>query len=285
MKILTLLLVWGAGSALAQTPDVAVIMAKVGANQNQAEGKRREYVYTQKQTLRMIRPGGKVAREEHREYTVTPKAAKTLKELTHFDGRYQAGSKYVSYDRPEFRYKGMDIDGDLINSLSDDLANDKGSRDGLAANLFPLTERLQKHYQFLFKGAETYRGHPVYRVSFEPAPKESLLHDENDEAGIWKGEALIDSTEFQPVAVHTSLAFKIPTAVKILLGTNISGLGYAVSYEKFDDGVWFPVSYGGEFHVRGLFFYSRTMSVSLVNRDFRKLDVNSKIVYTDDRNQ
>ena len=45
------------------------------------------------------------------------------------------------------------------------------------------------------------------------------------------------------------------------------------------------MSYGGEFHVRGLFFYARTMSVSVVNSDFRKQDVNSKIVYADDGHQ
>jgi hypothetical protein len=175
----------------------------------------------------------------------------------------------------------MDIDADLIDGLSENLTNDKEARDGLAANLFPLTEKQQGQYQFHLKGSETFRGHPVYRVSFEPKAKEHLL-DADDGAGIWKGEALIDAAEFQPVSIQTSLAFKIPTAVKILLGTNIAGLGYAVSYEKFDDGVWFPVSYGGEFSVRGLFFYKRIMSVSLVNGDFRKQDVNSRILYSDD---
>ena len=87
------------------------------------------------------------------------------------------------------------------------------------------------------------------------------------------------------MAITTSLAWRIPAAVKVLLGTNVTGLGYSVTYQKFDDGVWFPVSYGGEFHVRGLFFYARTMSVSVVNSDFRKQDVNSKIVYADDGHQ
>ena len=35
-----------------------------------------------------------------------------------------------------------------------------------------------------------------------------------------------------------------------------------MTYEKFDDGLWFPVSYGGEFHVRAVFFYARNMSIS-----------------------
>jgi hypothetical protein len=284
MKILALLLASGVGGALAQSPDVAEIMAKVGAHQTEGEAKRGEYVYTQKQTLRLLRGNRKVAREEHREYTVTPRPNGAAKQLAHFDGRYEIKGQYVTYDQPGYRYRGMDIDGDLIDSLSEDLTNDKDSRDGLAANLFPLTEKQQAHYQFQLQGTETFRGHLVYRVSFEPKPKERLL-DADDGAGIWKGEALIDAAEFQPVSLHTSLALRIPTAVKILLGTNIAGLGYAVSYRKLDDGVWFPVSYGGEFTVRGLFFYKRIMSVSLVNGDFRKQDVNSRIQYSDDGSQ
>jgi len=53
----------------------------------------------------------------------------------------------------------------------------------------------------------------VYRVAFEPKP-----HQDFDEAA-WKGEALIDAAEYQPVSVHTTkLALKIPLAVKTLLG-------------------------------------------------------------------
>ena len=158
MKILALLV---ASGAFAQGLDVAEIMARVGANQTGADARRREYVYTQRQTLRLMRGNGKVAREEHREYLVLPRPKKTGKQLTHFDGRYEASGKYVSYDQPNYHYKGMDIDGDLINDLSDDLANNQGTRDGLAANLFPLTLRMQTHYRFHLKGTETYRGRQV----------------------------------------------------------------------------------------------------------------------------
>jgi hypothetical protein len=41
--------------------------------------------------------------------------------------------------------------------------------------------------------------------------------------------------------------------------------------------VWFPVSYGGEFEVRALFLYKRTMTISMANSDFRRVDVASKI--------
>ncbi len=108
-------------------------------------------------------------------------------------------------------------------------------------------------------------------MSFAPKPH---MEDAN-----WKGQALIDKAELQPVLVTTDLAFKMPLLVKTLLGTNVKDLGFTLTYKKFEDGVWFPVSYGGEFEVRGVFVYRRTMSISLTNSDFHKLDVNSTIAY------
>ena len=67
--------------------------------------------------------------------------------------------------------------------------------------------------------------------------------------------------------------------MKTLLGTDVKGLGFSVAYQKFADGVWFPVSYGGEFELRVLFFYKRTISVSMTNTDFRRVDVNSQVSY------
>ena len=43
----------------------------------------------------MNRGNGKVAREEHREYEVSPGAHGVAKELAHFDGRYEYKGKYM----------------------------------------------------------------------------------------------------------------------------------------------------------------------------------------------
>jgi len=272
MKLLVIGTLFAAGGA-AQAPDVAEIMARVAHNQTQSQEARRQYTYHQKQFLRLTRGNGKVAREERREYDVGPTPKGFDKQLAHFEGKYEYHGKYVSYDRPGYNYQGMDIDGELINGLSEDLTNDRQSRDGLSADLFPLTERSLQQYRFELKGVEQYRGRQVYRVKFQPDP-----HRDKDEAA-WKGEALIDSAEFQPVFIQTSLAFQIPGAVKVLLGTNIKGLGFAVSYQKFEDGIWFPVSYGGEFEVRAVFFYKRKISVAMTNSDFRRAHVNSSVTY------
>jgi hypothetical protein len=267
-QVLMLLALSAAGAAV---PDVREIMSRVAENQDRAQELRRQYTFHQKQLLRLMRGNNRVAREERREYDVAPEPEHVRKSLIHFEGRYERHGKYIDYNQPGYQYKDIDIDGDLINDLSEDMTNDGKSRDGLACDLFPLTAREQRKYDFKLAGVETWRGHEVYRVVFQPKPQA-------DEA-TWKGEALIDTAEYQPLEVHTSLAMRIPVAVKVLLGTNIKGLGFSVSYQRFEDGVWFPVSYGGEFEVRSVFFYLRKIAVSMVNDSFRRTHVESSIRY------
>src|SRR5947209_16773226 len=139
----TLLIAIALGSAWAQAPHVAQIMSRVGINQAKSQDLRENYVFHQKQLLRFVRGNGKVAREEHREYTITPKGRGVDKELTRFDGKYERHGRFISYDKPGYEYKGLDIDGDLINDMSNDMTDDKQSRDGISHNLFPLTYHQQ----------------------------------------------------------------------------------------------------------------------------------------------
>jgi hypothetical protein len=273
MKLLALIALAAALDGVAQTPDVNDIMARVAAGQTRSQDARKQYTYHQKQVLRMLRGSGKLAREERREYEITPAAHGAQKELAHFEGKYEYKGKEVPYDSPGYTYKELDIDGELIDEMSEEMTNDEHSKDGLACDLFPLTEAEQHKYTFQLKGTEQYRGRAVYRVKFQPKP-----HQESGEAA-WRGEALIDAAEYQPVFVQTSLASRIPLAVKVLLGTNITGLGFAVSYERFEDGIWFPVSYGGEFAVRAVFFYKRKISVAMTNQNFRRTHVESSVTY------
>jgi len=272
-----------AGFLAAQTPDVNSIMAQVGINQAKSREQRAQWIYQQKQLLRLVRSNGKIAREEHRQYLVLPDRRGVKKELTKFDGRYAQHGTYHTYDKPGYKYKGLDLDGDLIDGLSDDMTNQKESVDGIESDLFPLTYHQQLKYTFRLEGGiQEYRGHQVWKIAFEPKQRASLLDGDDGGNTMWKGEALIDTEELQPVAITTSLACKMPAAIRILLGTNIKGLGFSLSYQKVADGVWFPVSYGGEFEVTGLFFYKRTMSISLVNSDFRHADVTSQIAFAKD---
>src|SRR5262249_18350299 len=93
MKILLLAAL--AACAWGQTPDIETIMRRVALNQAKSQDLRTSYIYTQKQTLKMMRGNRKLAREEHREYTISPKVRGIDRTLVRFDGKYGAGNTFV----------------------------------------------------------------------------------------------------------------------------------------------------------------------------------------------
>ena len=284
MKIPALMAVF-CTCALAQTPGIQEIMDRVAESQAKSLDARRAYVYDQDELLRMTRPGGKVVREERLSYTVTPSKGGIRKELIKCEGKYESHGTFIRYSEPGYRYKNLDLDGEFMTDIEGSTGESK-ARDGISHDYFPLTAREQAKYDFSLEGTETVRGRTMYRVRFEPKPRGGHHLDvdigggDDDDDAAWKGVVLIDTAEYQPVSVTTDLATKIPLAVKLLLGTDIKGLGFSISYERFEDGVWFPVSFGGEFEIRGLFLYKRTISVSLANKNFRHADVNSTVQYS-----
>jgi hypothetical protein len=253
-------------------------MGRVAENQDRTLELRSAFVYNQDVLIRFFRGNGKLAREESREYTVTPGPKDTTKTLLNFRGKYEKGGRYIEYTKPGYEYKDLDIDGALMESLADDLTHDKGSRDGIAVDLFPLTSKSQAGYRFALEGKEEYRGREVFRISFKPA----VMDDEHVfEETPWAGLILVDALEYQPVLVTTHLAKGLPFLVKTVLGTNLRGLGFKVSYERQDDGLWFPVNYGGEFEVKAVFFYKRKMAVALRNFGFRHVRVDTQVTFGD----
>lgn len=260
---------------LAQQPDVATVMAKVAANQDRAQARRAAFIYSQKVWVRSFKANGKLGCQQKTEYLVTPTEKATEKKMVAMEEQCGANrSKHISCEVTLPNDKGKEtasgIDPCLIQSLRDDLVNNKDSKDGLDQELFPLTAKELPKYIFHLDGEDTVRGHAVYRISFVPKKGGGDTAD-------WKGEALVDKAEYQPMVVTTKLAEKVPVAVRVLLGTNIHGLGFNVVYDKFADGLWFPVSYGAEFRVRVIFFWARNLSVSLSNSDFRRANVTSAI--------
>lgn len=261
------LLILAAAPLLAE--DAAAIMERVGRNQERAEKLRSLYLFEQDVQIRLHRGRGKLAREERHRFTVTPGPNGITKQRLSFAGRYADGGKIIEYDRPGYKYKEMDIDGEIAEDLVNEFTGDRQSRDGIGADLFPLTTREQSKYKFRLEGRQSYGGRDVYRITFRPKAHETE----------WAGEALIDAAAFEPVLITTWLARGVPMAVRILLGTNLKHLGFKVAYQQVDGGVWFPVSYGGEFQLKAVFFYKRTISLAMRNEQFRKTDVSSYINY------
>ena len=259
---------WAALVACDQAvPTASEIMARVAANQDRTEKLRSEYVYQQHIRIVTRRTNGKLAREETTDYQVIPTPEGTKKDLQRIDGRYWHKGNYLEF-HSEPRPEPDSLDGDLIQDFRNDFSNDQ-SKDGLGHNLFPLTSEEQKRYRFELAGEESLRGRKAYRVKFGPREK----NDWN-----WAGDALIDADEFEPVSVFTRLPRRIPFVVRTLLGTDLPGLGFNVEYRRFDEGVWFPVSFGTEFRLRAVFFINRNITISLENAAFERAHVESKIL-------
>ena len=167
------------------------------------------------------------------------------RELTHLTGTIGSGKKAVTYDKADFRYKNVDIDGELLQSFADDFGVDKKSKDGVSHELFPLRTELLPRYTFELTGSEKWHDRDAfpYRLQTVRKARRSMTI-----AG--REKRLIDKAEFQPLMITSHLACKIPVLVKTMLGTNVKQVGFKVTYQKFDDGIWFPVTYGGEFQFR-----------------------------------
>ncbi len=258
------------------TLDAQHIMAAVAANQDRSEQERSRFVYLQHSHI-SSRKGKSIRCEETTDFRVTPSARGTAKQLLKLDGRILLHGQYLQYDKlpgphAEEQSEGMSgngtMDRDLVENLRDNLTG-APSKDGLGANLFPLTSKNQAEDKFQLLGRESRNGHDTFHITFRPRDKEDYG---------WKGEAWIDTASLQPVVVRTSLSRKLPLAVRSLLGTNLPGLGFTVIYAPQEDGVWFPVSFGTEFKLDVLFFLRREVTLSVENRDFEKTHVQSHII-------
>ncbi|HEY0785059.1 MAG TPA: hypothetical protein VGD62_04260 [Acidobacteriaceae bacterium] len=283
---LALVAAWS-GSALAQGNSAEPllnadeIMARVAANQDRAQAERARYVYVQHVHI-ISRKGKSIQCEETTDARVTPTEKGSHAELLKLDGRVLHGGKYLAYTtllKSEAADQGQDTlsinigddDREMVESLRADLTNNPtdGARDGINAQLFPLTSKAQRSYLFQLVGRERMNGRNVVHIDFRPKDK-----DEFD----WKGTAYIDAEAYQPVVVSTAMARNVPLAVRTLLGTSVPGLGFSVNYAPQPDGVWFPVSFGTEFKIHVLFFFNREITVDAESRDFEKTHVTARMV-------
>lgn len=265
MRIIPFLLIL---SCHAQSP-VDDIMTKVAANLEHGSELRKSYVYTQKLHTRLLRTNSKLAREERREYTVTPDGASTEKRLTHFEGHYEKGNKLHAYTDPGFRRKDLDLHGDLIEDIAKDLINDEKSKDGIAMHLFPFLPKDIPHYKFTLLKTETYRERQVHRIAFAGQDKDKP----------WEGEALIDAEDLHPLSIQTKLNFKMPFVVRAMLGTNLRQTGFSLTYTRLAPGVWFPATYGTEMRLDVLYGYKRVIAMSMESSNFQKVTADSTITF------
>jgi len=265
MRALAFLAALTAGAETAEE-----IMAKVAANMERASAERRQFIYQQTVRSRFIRTNGKVARQETRQYSVVPTDGATEKNLDSLDGEIHDGKTVLKYTDPKTRGKGLDIDGELIDNLTKDLVDEKDSRDGLPKELFPLGSDALQKYDFKLVDTKDYKGRSTHHLTFQPKPGRD---------GAWKGDIYVDAAEYQPVQIATDLNFKMPMIVRVVFGSNIRQTGFAVTYQRVAENVWFPVSYGSEFRLDLLFGYKRVITMALTSSGFKRTSSDSKIEF------
>jgi len=277
-------------SARAQQPALTAdqIMARVAANQDRSEAQRAHYVFVQH--ARVTSSKGKTVRcEEVTDTRMTPTPTGSQQQLLTLQGRLLVKGNYVSYDHlPSSKHakdtpenddraslkqidEDQNTDLDLVENIRGNLLGDKRdhSKDGINANLFPLTSKQQADYAFTLRGHEPRNGRDTFHIEFHPKDKNEIA---------WKGDAWIDTATFEPVVIRTALSRNLPLGVRVLLGTNVPGIGFTAIYAPQPDGVWFPVSFGSEFKIHVLFLFSRQAVISAENRDFERTHVTSTIL-------
>src|SRR5690348_7177536 len=145
-----LLLILCAACAGAQLPDVHDIMRRVAFNQAKTEDARQQFLYHQKQNVRLRRTNGKLVREEFREYNVTPTPRGVQRTLVALQGRYAKDGDYAVYEERQHDADG--IDAALVEAFVEDFHDENRSRDGIDNDLFPLTYHQQLKYEFRLAG-------------------------------------------------------------------------------------------------------------------------------------
>lgn len=280
----TLLLLLLPAAAPAQQLTAADIMARVAANQDRSQAARTHYIYTQ-HARTLSRKGHTTRCEELTDFRVVPTAKGSDLKLLSLDGRLLYKGHFIHYTQlpsPNGKPKlpgepavanDDPMDLDLVENIRQNLTQDS-SKDGIGAGLFPLTSKIQADYTYTLAGRAPINGRDCFHITFRPRDK--------DDYG-WKGDAFIDTTAFQPVLVHTTMARNIPFAVRTLLGTSLPGLGFTVTYAPqpadTPNALWFPITFGTEFKLHVLFFINRTIVLDVDNRDFQQTHVHSTIEF------
>ena len=258
-------------------------MAQVAANQDRSQAERAHFLYVQHARV-ISRKGKTIHCEEITDTRVAPTAKGSVLKLLKLDGRLRVKHNYVTYHdllpehgdsnvKPEHDSVTINLDSasgldrDLVENMRKNLTQDD-SKDGLSARLFPLTTEDQKGFDYRLIGSENMNGRSVYHIAFQPKDKEEFT---------WKGDAYIDREALEPVVIRTTQARKIPFAVRTLLGVNLPGLGFTVVYAPQQDKVWFPVSFGTEFKIKVLFFFSREILIAVDNGHFERTHVTMKL--------
>lgn len=251
------------------SPSPSVVMQQVGSNQDKAQSARGSIVYDQVIRVVSRQKGGRLVCQQESRYTITPQAEGTKRTLLLTRGTYLKKGHPISFNKEVEDGSGT-LDTSIVKSFRDGLTQDEDTKDGLSADLFPLTSEHQEKLEFESEGERLIRQRAAYAIRFRPRDRKGYG---------WAGEAFVDKEDLQPVQVYTQMARKLPFFVRKMLGTDVPGLGFTTEYTRVDKDLWFPASFGAEFQIHAVYFFTRTITISMQNSNFRHADVQSRVSY------
>jgi len=142
------------------------------------------------------------------------------------------------YTDPKFRHRDSTSTANWPNPCTDDLVNDKNSRDGLSRDMFPLTATEQRHYTFRFDGYQAVGDVQAIRSPSHPSNARKTPPKTRTAA---PGPAPCSSTPMSssPSPSPPNSAKSYP-AGQGRLGINLKQLGLQPQYRKVAGGLGSP---------------------------------------------
>jgi len=253
-----------AGAQIAASADPTALIKIVWENQKQIEAARKDYIFHRKEEDQEVDSQGRIKSREFREYEVYFVGNREIDRLVSKDGKPLSERESKKQDE-EVRKQEAKARAKVAKRES---GEDPG-KDTFTATKFLAADR------FYNLRRETYQGHEVYAMDFEPRPDfepHSLFDRVLKALG---GTIWIDEQARQVVRLEA----RFLNSVKVgggLLGSVQKGGNVVLEQRFVNDEIWMP-SYA-EVHLNAhVFFLHKSINGTSIYSDYRKFRVDSKI--------
>ncbi len=245
-------------------PDPAALLKTVYENQKQIEATRKDYIFRRKDVEQALDSHGQVKSAETREYEVYFVGPWEIERLVSKDGKPLSEGERRRQEEDVRRQEAK-----ARARIAKRDADEKPGQDEITMAKFLAADH------FFNLRRETYQGHEVYAMDFEPRPDfhpHSLMDKLLKALG---GTIWIDEQAKQVVRLEARFLQSVKVAGG-LVGSLQKGGNVVLEQRFVNNELWMP-SYM-ELHLDAhVFFIPKSMNVVSTYSDYRKFRVNSKV--------
>jgi hypothetical protein len=196
---------------------------------------------------------GKLKDKKVREFAVEMNGAELQLKLLKFDGR-------TPTEREAKKEVGREME------LKKKYGERKDKPKGQGPDF--LDESLLGRYRYEAEGLEVVNGRKAYRVTFEPAGRESGKDTVDKALGLLAGHFWVDAEEFELVKVKAHLTGAVSVGAGVI--GSVDRLDFLLERERQADGFWFNRTLKTDVEGRKVFLGFRTHS-EIEQHDFKPL--------------